>query len=46
VSLLIKSKQIGFTIVELIVVIVIIGILATITIVSYTGISKQAESHL
>ena len=41
-SLLIKSKQIGFTIVELIVVIVIIGILATITIVSYTGISKQA----
>jgi len=30
----------GFTIVELLVVIVIIGILAAITIVSYTGISK------
>ena len=32
----------GFTIVELLVVIVIIGILAAITIVSYTGISKKA----
>jgi|GEM_PF-596637 len=33
----------GFTIVELIVVIVIIGILAAITIVSYTGISAKAN---
>jgi uncharacterized protein (TIGR02145 family)/prepilin-type N-terminal cleavage/methylation domain-containing protein len=33
----------GFTIVELLVVIVIIGILATLTIVSYTGISNKAS---
>ena len=32
----------GFTIVELLVVIVVIGILATITFVSYTGISDKA----
>ena len=32
----------GFTIVELLVVIVIIGVLATVTIVSYTGISQKA----
>lgn len=34
----------GFTIVELLVVIVIIGILAAITIVSYTGITSKAVS--
>jgi len=34
----------GFTIVELIVVIVVIGILAAITIVSYTGISSRATA--
>src|SRR5680860_1009924 len=34
--------QSGFTIVELLVVIVVIGILAAITIVSYTGISQRA----
>jgi len=33
----------GFTIVELLVVIVVIGILAAITIVSYTGISQKAN---
>ncbi|HMM62304.1 MAG TPA: prepilin-type N-terminal cleavage/methylation domain-containing protein, partial [Candidatus Saccharibacteria bacterium] len=32
----------GFTIVELLIVIVIIGVLAAITIVAYTGISQQA----
>jgi len=40
-----KIKQLnyrGFTIVELLVVIVVIGILATITIVSYVGISTKA----
>lgn len=34
----------GFTIVELLIVIVVIGILATITIVSYSGIQKRAAS--
>ncbi len=37
------SKQTGFTIVELLVVIVVIGILAAITIVSFTGISSRAK---
>lgn len=39
-----KNQQItnGFTIVELLVVIVIIGILATVTIVSYSGITSRA----
>ena len=34
----------GFTIVELIVVIVVIGILAAITIVSYRGVQQRAMS--
>ena len=34
----------GFTIVELLVVIVVIGVLATITIVSYTGIASRATN--
>jgi prepilin-type N-terminal cleavage/methylation domain-containing protein len=37
-----KNVKQGFTIVELLVVIVVIGILAAITIVSYTGISNKA----
>jgi general secretion pathway protein G len=37
------STKSGFTIVELLVVIVVIGILAAITIVSYTGISSRAN---
>ena len=37
-----KIKISGFTIVELLVVIVVIGILAAITIVSYTGIAGRA----
>jgi len=38
-----KQKESGFTIVELLVVIVVIGILAAITIVSYTGITAKAN---
>ena len=38
-----KSKQFGFTIVELLVVIVVIGILAAITIVSYGGVTNKAN---
>ena len=38
-----KNKTLGFTIVELLVVIVVIGILAAITIVSYIGITKKAS---
>ncbi len=37
-----KSRSSGFTIVELLVVIVVIGILASITIVSYTGVTQKA----
>ncbi len=38
-----KSKHHGFTIVELLVVIVILGILAGITLVAYTNITKKAD---
>lgn len=37
------QSSLAFTIVELLIVIVIIGILAAITIVSYTGITKKAN---
>jgi len=37
------SKQKGFTIVELLIVIVVIGILAAITIVAYNGIQNKAK---
>ena len=37
-------KNRGFTIVELLIVIVVIGILAAITIVSYTGLSARAKT--
>lgn len=37
------TKQRGFTIVELLIVIVVIGILATLTIVSYSGITNRAN---
>ena len=38
-----KQKQSGFTIVELLIVIVVIGILAAITIVAYNGIQNMAK---
>ena len=41
----IKAKNKGFTIVELLVVIVVIGILAAITIVSYVGITARANTQ-
>jgi prepilin-type N-terminal cleavage/methylation domain-containing protein len=37
------SKQKGFTIVELLIVIVVIGILAAITIVAYNGVTQRAQ---
>lgn len=36
------QRQPGFTIVELLIVIVVIGILAAITIVAYNGVQKRA----
>jgi prepilin-type N-terminal cleavage/methylation domain-containing protein len=39
-----KQKQSGFTIVELLIVIVVIGILAAITIVAYNGIQQRADN--
>jgi prepilin-type N-terminal cleavage/methylation domain-containing protein len=40
----VKQKTTGFTIVELLFVIVVIGILAAITIVAYNGIQSRAKS--
>jgi prepilin-type N-terminal cleavage/methylation domain-containing protein len=42
-SLFMKSNKKGFTIVELLIVIVIIGILAAITIVAYNGIQERSK---
>ena len=39
-----KLKQQGFTIVELLIVIVVIGILAAITIVAYNGIQNRGKA--
>ena len=38
-----RASSLGFTIVELLIVIVVIAILATITIVSYNGIKQRAQ---
>ena len=37
-------RQSGFTIVELLIVIVVIGVLAAITIVAFNGIQQRAEN--
>ena len=39
-----KKKQSGFTIVELLIVIVVIGILMTLVIVTFTGIQQKARN--
>jgi len=39
-----SNKQTGFTIVELLIVIVVIGILAAITIVSFNGVQARAQA--
>ena len=39
-----KNKQRGFTIVELLIVIVVIAILAAITVVAYNGIQQRADN--
>jgi len=38
------KRQTGFTIVELLIVIVVIGILAAITIIAYNGVQSRAEN--
>lgn len=39
-----KNRKTGFTIVELLIVIVVIGILAAITMVTYTGVQNRAKT--
>ena len=39
-----RNRQVGFTIVELLIVIVVIGILAAITIVAFNGVSDRANN--
>lgn len=42
--MMIRNKNTGFTIVELLIVIVIIGILAALVIIAYTGIQNRAKT--
>lgn len=42
--MVIKHRTAGFTIVELLIVIVVIGVLAAVVIVAYTGVTKQAQT--
>ncbi len=39
-----KSKQQGFTIVELLIVIIVIGILAALVLVTFTGVQQKARN--
>lgn len=39
-----RNRQVGFTIVELLIVIVVIGVLAAITIVAFNGVSDRANN--
>jgi type II secretion system protein G len=39
-----KSKQSGFTIVELLIVIIVIGILAALVLVTFTGVQQKARN--
>lgn len=41
-----KNKQTGFTIVELLIVIIVIGILATLILVAYTNVNSQAKASV
>lgn len=41
---MVNARKNGFTIVELLIVVVVIAILAAITVVAYTGITKQAQT--
>lgn len=41
---IVRAKNSGFTIVELLIVIVVIGVLAAISIVAYTGITQKANN--
>ncbi len=43
---LIKRTPVGFTIVELLIVVVVIAILATITVVTYNGIQNQSKQSV
>jgi len=41
---MIRTRQDGFTLVELLIVIVVIGILAAISIIAYSGVSTRAQN--